>query len=217
MAEVTIVMTTYFPPGPDGEKRRKVAQQALDSWGKFLLGADILLHVADDGTENFQSDFKSSWEISYSSQGRHGVGASLNQGFWLAFKRSPFVLYLVDDWELTTPFDLDPWIRLLEEDESIGVVRFGPPHPHLTGTVVHNDFGWHLRLDRHHYAFSHRPALYHHRMLKAYGKFPEDCNAYDCERLYNEIFCSRQGPNVVYALPYPWQHLESVELAGITP
>jgi len=45
----------------------------------------------------------------------------------------------------------------------------------------------------------------------------EDINAYECERLYNERFCQAGGPDIALALPHPWRHIESVELAGVTP
>lgn len=202
------------------------AREALSSWQQHLLypAGDVFLHVADDGSvpdgypERFGPFHDSRFgEPSFSRQERHGVGASLNAGFAEAFKRSPFALYFVDDWALTGDLDLTAWVRILLEDESIGMVRLGPPHPDLTGRVKHTPIGWYLRLDRHHYAFAHRPALYHERFLTAYGAFEEDVNAYDCERIYAERFCKTAGPDIVYALPYPWSHVGTVELAGVQP
>lgn len=47
-------------------------------------------------------------------------------------------------------------------------------------------------------------------------------NSYDAERIYNERFIAmefaQQGhPDIVYALPYPWDHIYGVELAGVDP
>jgi hypothetical protein len=124
----------------------------------------------------------------------------------------------VDDWKLNAPFDLRPWIKLLNEDPRLGMIRFGPPHPDLTGTFVHDNDRWYVRLNRHHFAFGFRPALFHRRMLEDYGPFDEDCNAYDAERLYSERFNQNHGgPDIAYALPYPFEHIYGVELAGINP
>lgn len=231
---ITIVCTTYFPPGPDGRQRADDASDAAHSWSEHLtIEGEILLHVADDGSdgENYQrfvdlmeydrpagSQF-STKPFSESRQERHGVGASLNAGMRVAFERGDLVLYAVDDWKMDGPLDLTPWARLLERDEMIACVRLGIAHPGLTGTVEHDPESgqYYLRLDRHHFAFGHRPALYHRRMVEAYGWFDEDVNAYECERLYNERFCANPGPDVVLALTHHWRHASDVELADIDP
>ena len=154
----------------------------------------------------------------YTQQKRHGVGASLNAGIREIREDDSLLLYLVDDWELLQPFDLTPWAKLLIEEDSIGAVRLGPPHPWLTGEIIHHPTcDWYMKLDRHHFAFAHRPALYHKRFFDAYGPFTEDVNAYECEQLYNDHFCKTGGPDIVLALPHPWKHIESVELAGVVP
>lgn len=233
MPDVTIVMTTWLPP--DEEQRRKRAHAetiALLSWKANLRysGGRIRLHIADDGSQPTPDGYDPASLIAYhwgeptamgttrSRQERHGVGASLNAGCSLAFERGDIVLHAVDDWMLTEPFDITPWVDLLAHDESICAVRMFP-HPDLTGRVLHlGDLGHALLLDRHHFAFATRPALYHQRMFDAYGRFDEDVSAYTCEQLYNERFCARtDGPDIVLALPSPWRPLESIELAGIEP
>jgi hypothetical protein len=55
-------------------------------------------------------------------------------------------------------------------------------------------------------------------MRDAYGPFAEDCNAYDCERLYAEGWARADGgPGIVLALPHPWLHVTGPEFAGIEP
>lgn len=126
---VTIVMTTWFIH----PERVKVAQQALKSWCDYLrYEGNLHLHVADDGSE-LAWEPANSWyntnRITFSRQEREGVGASLNKGFKQAFECSPIVLYMVDDWFLTQPFDLAPWVHLLVARTDVGIVRLGPPHP----------------------------------------------------------------------------------------
>lgn len=239
---IGIVLTTYNPGGVGGDLRFQSLKKTLKSWESNLQYEGILrLHIAEDqlretkypdptpfsyGLANLQ-DFRWREQIpTFSNQDRKGVGASLNTGFRAIWDVTPnaLILYAVDDWALTEPFNLTPWARLLLEREDVGMVRLGPPHPNLSGTVeiFTNEWqGWGLRLARHHYAFGHRPALYHRRMIDAYGWFKEDCSALECEQLYNEKFCESKvksvGPDIVLALQHPWRHLDSVELADIDP
>lgn len=236
---VSIVMTTYFPPDERGPRRIVVAMNTLDTWVRHLRYDGVFgLHIADDGTdEKILGDVRQSaantiynldtedpsprlrWNplVELSRGERHGVGASLNRGIIEAIGRQHLVLYAVDDWALTQDFDITPWVRLLLEEQGIGAVRLGPPHPHIGGTVMMFSGGWALRLDRHHYAASQRPTLFHPRFWAHYGLWPEDCSAIDCERVFNERFCRSSGPDIALALPHPWEPQYSDELSAIDP
>lgn len=238
---ITVLATTYFPPGGAGQLRREAFRDTLVSWGEHLRYAgELALHVADDdqppgaGEELAYGIAPAAFDgrLSNSHQARRGVGASLNAGFRQAFERSPLVLYAVDDWSLAAPFDVTLWADLLMEHEDIGCVRLGPPHPNIRGAVEMFSVeteppanpergGWFLRLEPYAFAFGHRPALYHRRFIDAFGDFPEDTNALECERIYAEAygFARRHGngPMVVLALPHPWRHIASVELADLQP
>lgn len=237
MTTVTICMTTWAPDTPEGQSRARGARKVLDSWMQDLIyDGPMRLHIADDGSTLL--DYPQSLvdsdrfreaimrrrpmgpfvEAVWSAGAREGVGASLNRSLSEAFNHGQG-LYLVDDWLLTDGFLLDPWVDLLDEREDIGMVRFGIPHPDLTGRIEWNpDHGlWYLRLDRHHYAFGHRPALYHERMMRHYGWFTEGVNAFDCERIYAEHWARSPGPDIVYALPTVWEHLDWVEYGGVQP
>ena len=232
---ITIVMTTYFPPGEIGARRAAAAKDTIETWRDHLrYGAEIQLHIADDGSapeyqraviDRAQYLFTT---ITTSRQERHGVGASLNAGCRKAFEESPdgLVLYAVDDWTLTAPFDLTLWAEMIGP-AGLGCLRLGPPHPHLTGRIQHWDEGeggnpglWYLVLERHHFAFGHRPALYHRRLFEHYGWFTEDVNAYECERLYAVKINNTLGPGIGLALHHPWIPIAEepeLELAGIDP
>lgn len=212
-----VVMTTYLDlPRNQREARISAAWEVMNSF--TYQGLDVGFIIVHDGDGSSRGEFARSKLVEeYWNEGHKGVGASLNRGFQVAFNHASVALYVVDDWRLTERFYLQPWIKLLEDHEDIGAVRLGPPHPDLTGIVKHYDGTWALRLDRHHFAFSHRPTLFHQRFLQAYGPMPEGRNAYDTEWIYNEHFCDTPGPDIVYALPYPWEHIETCELADIEP
>lgn len=226
---VLIAMTTWLPP--EGWKARLAAViEATSSWQKCLRhDGPIHLAIGDDGSDadrlRLLYHLAECWwrgDSTVSRASRQGVGASFNRCLEMANAwQVDHVLYAVDDWKLTEGLDLEPWLRLLATHEDIGCVRLGPPHPDVTGRVEVapglEPGNWWLRLDRHHFAFAHRPALYHRRFFEAYGAFDEGVNAYECEHLYSERFNAAEGPGVALALPHPWKHLDSVELAGVNP
>lgn len=110
------------------------------------------------------------------------------------------------------------WAQTLTAREDIGMIRLGPAHPDLTGTVSWLGYEYGLLLDRHHFAFGHRPALYHRRMVEAYGQFQEAVSAVDCERDYSARFNAHvAGPGVLLALPYPWRHIGYAEVGEQSP
>lgn len=228
---LTIVVTLYEPEDDLARTRRRACTLALQSWQESLeYSKQLFVHLADDGSPDPQYlqairgtllaplQFPP-WDtvgVSESRQERRGVGASLNRGFEKAFAQGEVAAYFVDDWCLDRWLNITPWVELLEENEDVGMVRISPPHPHLTGHVRMFEQGWALQLDRHHFAFAHRPALYHRRFYEAYGPFAEGVSAHECERLYNENFARRPGPEIVYALPdffkpqYPY-HVGRIE------
>lgn len=223
---ITIVMTTFFRPGDAGYDRREAAIETLRSWENLLrYQGERLLHIADDGSaiDYHVCPVGTEWEelTTYSWQKQHGFGASFNAGLKTAFMASPLVFFGVDDWSLTDPFDITPWCQLLLEREDVGMVRLGPPHPGTMGVVeafTENWQGWGLRLRKDKgFAFGHRPALYHQRIIDAYGWFKEDCSALECEDDYRYKVATITGPDVVLALPHPWQHIDTESLSSMNP
>jgi len=222
-SNIGIVVTSYAPQGEVGESRIQAYRESLETWKKNLVyDGNFFIVLEDDGSpdENFQKfiEISLAYDAVLSKQAhRQGVGASLNRGFQAAFKNTSQALYLVDDWALDARFDITPWVELLERDDSLGMIRFGPPHPWLSGVIEHHDGLWITRLERHHYAYGMRPAIYHKRFFDVYGEFPEKCSAMECERIFNEFFCQSSGPDIALALPHPWRIVENAELGYLNP
>lgn len=228
LPRVNIVATTYYPTSQKGIDRLASLKHCIESWAENLkYRGNLGLHIADDGTRlpDFLEELGLIWQrrrppmprLTNSWQNRKGVGASLNQGFANVFIDSPFAMYIMDDWFLEQEIDLNPWVALLLRDESIGMVRIGPPHPGLTGKIVNYPEGWGLLLDKHDFAFGMRPALYHERFFEAYGYFSEGDSAVECERKYNVHMCDSPGPDIVYAVIQPWHHMRILDLGEVEP
>lgn len=219
--DITIIATTFYRA--DDRRAYRHMRRTLNSWEQnIVMGpeGDCNLHIADDGSaEEWSSPVTwMSGRVTYSRQERRGVGASLNAG--IRQLKTDIFAYFVDDWTLDRELDITPMIDLLNRDENIGMIRLGPPHPDLTGTVkIYRPEGWALLLERHHYAYGMRPALYHRRFIEAYGLFKEGCSANECESAKNADFkADPYGPSILYWLHDFWSNdYEKPSYADLTP
>lgn len=111
----------------------------------------------------------------FREDGSYNCGKGWNKGLGLSYQYSDFVLWLEDDWNLETPLDLIPYVKLLQEREEVGIVSFrilsvgADVH-----TVGHNGevFLKYLRTTQ--YAYSGNPLIRHARFTRYYGWFAED-------------------------------------------
>jgi hypothetical protein len=226
-----MIATTWCPDGELGELRLATFIRALKSWNRHLrYDGAIDLIVADDGTADDlwhrMIAVESVWKrgtFHVTREHRRGVGGSLNRAFTGLNEIS---LYAVDDWALFEPFDLNPWVQLLEERDDVGVVRLGPPHP---GNMLRVDAwtdnwqGWAGEVLPSSWSIivSERPALWHRRMIETYGLFKEECSALECEAEYDERYRAAvargRWKKVLLALPHPWMHLNSSTLSEVEP
>ena len=231
---VTIIVATYFPDTEQGRIRKQMASVAVKSWIRYLhYQGPLELHIADDGSELVDykifpytdpmdgydiSQLNVHIPVSFSRQERKGVGASLNIALQQAFCKSPLAMIIYnDDVMLRETIDLTPWADLLLKNDDIGAVRLGLPHQGLTGEIVLYPQGYGLKLNKHNFAFTFRPTLFHKRFFDSYGWMLEGETALECERRYNLKFCESEGPDIIYALPIPWEHLWIMDLSDLKP
>lgn len=128
--------------------------QALEKNGMALIG---------EHNEKFRTD------------GSYNCGAGWNKGLGICHQYSDFVLWLEDDWRMEADLDMMPYIRLLQENEKVGIITF---RILSTGGDVHT-VGWNgevfLQYKRTtQYAYSGNPLLRHARYTKRYGWIAED-------------------------------------------
>lgn len=239
---ITILMTTWAPAGEEGEKRAAAAEAAVASWGQHLeYDGEVRLHVADDGSSlpgyavSVDTPPATWWPspVSFSRQEARGVGASINAGWDHIKQAGGLCLYLVDDWLALAPFDLRPWADLLQ-DETMGMVMFGPPYAGVVGRVeMHtktNALWIGSRPDPHNQLYmlrpssnvnaviyAQRPALYHPRFWQRWGPMLEDVGAVCAEETYNERWRASGGDDIVLSLYQPFRHIEGTEFGIIHP
>jgi hypothetical protein len=133
--------------------------------------------------------------------------------------------------------NINPWAEVLEQDESVGCFRLGESSPNLawgyqSHWVVKQGHVFGIWFDPWaktnvkgdpivgrgpHYVWCQRPALYHPRFFEIYGRFKEGITAITLDWEHNKHVAETSGPKIFLALLNPWRHIESVELAGVTP
>lgn len=172
MESIAVIMTTY----DDGSgKRTSVASRTLVSLFNYLKYPSLNWIVADDGSQgdHIASVCKSiPVEVQVTNAERGGVGKSKNLALREAFKVSPLVLLLEDDWELIKPLNLEKHAEVLLKHEDVGIIRLG----YLGGTMdaSYEDFGegkycWRLKRGTGVYIYSGQVSLRHERFYKSVG------------------------------------------------
>lgn len=166
---VSIVITTY--------KRTAVALATIKALQENLYyTGELHWIVSDDGSaEEHREAIKGALPASAEvfNVNRAGVGQSKNVALGAAFARSPYVLLMEDDWQLTQRLDLHPPVSVLKNNEQIGMVRYG----YLGGGMLAHleDLDgpctpyWVLQRGSGVYIYSGQVSLRHQRFYKAVG------------------------------------------------
>jgi len=129
--------------------------------------------------------------------GTYNCGRGWNWALSTAHQYSDIILWLEDDWQLTRPFDITPFVQLLLERKDIGLVRLG--HLAVGNNVEIVGYGGihylkYLRTS--HYAYSGNPLLRHIRFMNTYGMFAEERNPGEIELDYDARFAAQEGPDI---------------------
>lgn len=128
--------------------------RALETNGQTLLG---------EHNEKFRED------------GSYNCGRGWNRGLGLCHQFSDYVLWLEDDWLMEADLNILPYMRLLEENEQVGIVTFRILSVGADVHTVGYNGDMYLRYERTtQYAYSGNPLLRHARYAKKYGWFAED-------------------------------------------
>ncbi len=195
---VIVLIITY--------RRLGLALETIRSVKQMVKYPNIGFHIADDGSgqeyvDRLREEIGSEYSVEVSDAGRQGVGVNMNLGIEAVLKRSDMWLHLEDDWVLHNPLDLEPCVRLLLEDESIGMVRLGRLSAHLKAMTIAGagKLWWQLERNFDSYVFSGNAALRHRRFHNAYGQYTAGLKPGETELNYCHVFnTTKQGPAIVY-------------------
>ena len=144
----------------------------------------------------------------------NGLNDAMNKTLKEAFKLSPVVLRLEDDWVLEKELDIGPWCDLLQEDDKVCGVRLGqiqidpecvkPYRPDL-------GLDWLDYMPNARYPINHQCFLVHKRLYDLVGWYREDMSIDEAEFSFGRRFRIlthnfKDGPKVL------WPHGQPVDL-----
>lgn len=168
---VSVIMTTY--------NRTEIARQTLRYLRQNLQYENLAWIIADDGSaeghiEALLSELDG-LPVQVTNAQRKGVGKSKNLALELAFKSSPLILLLEDDWLLSEPFNLNVYADTLVSQPTVGMIRFGYLSTELTADFVgYNDMSyWRIRQGSGVYCYSGQISLRHKRWYDKVGYHKE--------------------------------------------
>lgn len=173
---VYIILTTY--------KREDCAVKTIQALKKNLIYDNLGWFVVDDGSpegylERLLDEIgPSNGKFSYNSN-RRGVGHGMNTALRSLWDMGvELILMMEDDWELTAPLDLVPYVRTLENHKEYGMIRFGYLSTNLLGYVVSEEgkLYWRLEYNQETYIFTGHASLRHRRF---HDKNMGGCGLYD--------------------------------------
>lgn len=199
LPKVAIVLVTYA--------RTKYAVWTAESVRKNLIyEGELGWYVGDDGSPQSHFDEvvaavgKENIFDCHSEDfmpGRRLPGKSWNKAWEVSHRWAPIVLFLEDDWTLLRTLDITPYVKLLMENEKVGMVRLGHLAINLNMTSVGYAGIHYLQMWRNmQYAFSGNPSLRHRRFADTYGPYNEDVTPGDTELDYDYRFRIKSGPEI---------------------
>jgi len=194
---VIVLIITY--------RRLNLALETIRSVKERLDYPNFGFHIADDGSgkdyiDALANEIGPTYSLKVSDAKRGGVGKNMNLGIAGCLERADMWLHLEDDWVLRQPLDLRPCVRLLMENDQIGMVRLGRL---AAGLQAHSIAGaealwWHLVRASDTYIYSGNAALKHRRFHDAYGRYREGLHPGQTELTMCHQFNKGKGPGIVW-------------------
>ncbi len=195
---VIVLIITY--------RRLQLALETIRSVKQKVIYPNIGFHIADDGSgadyvNALREEIGPEYSCELTDSGRTGVGANMNLGIQKIISgRADLWLHLEDDWVLPDKLDLAPCVQLLQEDESVGMIRLGRLTAQEVGTTMSaaGKLWWRLKKGSNSYIFSGNAALRHKRFALAYGTYKTDLTPGRTELAMCHAFDTKKGPDIVY-------------------
>lgn len=187
-------------------RRLKLALETIRSVKQRVIYPNIGFHIADDGSggeyvAQLREEIGSEYSVEVTDAGRAGVGASMNLGIKAIISgRADLWLHLEDDWVLPGDLDLAPCVQLLQEDESVGMIRLGrlTALERATSMSAVGKLWWRMEKGSNSYIFSGNAALRHKRFALTYGPYKTGLTPGRTELAMCHSFDTTKGPDIIY-------------------
>lgn len=187
---LSIILTTYARTDYATATIDGILTNALYENKPAAGNAGVVWFVVDDGSDTAHLDAVrqrlDGQNVAYFHSQRRGYGANVNDAWLRSWELSSVHLLIEDDWQLRTPLDLTPYVRLLEYQTHMGMVRLGHMPVGLSLESKGHDGRMYLKvLPATQYYFSGNPHLKHRRFAEQYGWYPEGLNPGETELSYD--------------------------------
>ncbi len=187
-------------------RRLKLALETIRSVKRHVIYPNIGFHIADDGSggdyvARLREEIGPEYSVAITDAGRAGVGASMNLGIKAIISgRAELWLHLDDDWVLPGELDLAPCVQLLQEDETVGMIRLGRLTAQERATTISaaGKLWWRMEKGSNSYIFSGNAALRHKRFAVAYGTYKTGLTPGRTELAMCHSFDTTKGSDIVY-------------------
>lgn len=218
--ELAILLTTY--------KRTSCAVKTIEALRKNLLWGNISWWVSDDGSSQEHIDAVMSaigptYSRHFFNSLRLGVGRGMNQNLKKIFETIDLVLVMEDDWELSNPLDLRPFVDTLLNHNENGMIRFGYLSTNILGYTVAYEkrLYWRIEYNGETYRFTGHPSLRHKRFHQGYGYYDEGLPPGMTELSMCGKVNQAPGPNILFPTDCNgfgfFAHIGSESLADMEP
>lgn len=164
---VWVILTTY--------NRKETCLKTVRALQEKLIYDNIGYFICDDGSsESYVDDIRAAItntpHIAVYDGARRGVGHMMNHALHTIWDWGvELTLHMEDDWELTRPIPLLPYVNTLVNNSGIGMIRFGYLSTNLLGYTVGQEYTgvdelyWRIEPNQETYRFTGHPSLRHRR------------------------------------------------------
>ncbi len=185
-------------------ERTDVAIETIRGIKDRIHYPNLDFHIADDGSKEGHvaaliAEIGPDYEVTVSNTGGHSVGRSMNMGTAAVLERAHLWLHWEDDWVPNMDIDLVPCVRLLEDDDRIGMIRMGRLHANVSGEVISGgDRLWWMLSEKDEWAWTGHAAMRHKRFHDAYGDYVEGLPPGQTEMTMLDTVNKVKGPRMVW-------------------
>ena len=194
---VVVLLITY--------ERTEVALTTIRGIKERIKYPNLGWHIADDGSNGDHvprliEEIGSGVEITTSNANGHSVGKSMNEGIARCLERADMWLHWEDDWVPNMEIELIPCVELLQDNEEIGMIRFGRLSADLHGRVIvgGDRLWWRLDKEKQLWTWVGHAAMRHRRFHDAYGVYPEGQTPGITELGMQSSVQYKEGPDIVW-------------------